>query len=87
MKRITYYLTTKEEREFWRLRPFEGLAFEFWGGVADARGLDLSSFIGVEGRPTEFTALPAGHGKHWCAPMSLKCAKPPPPYKETIGGR
>jgi hypothetical protein len=85
MKRITYYLTAREEREFWKLPTTltaDGKAFDFWGNVADARGLDLKSIIGVEGKPTEFTALPAGHNQPWCWPMKLKCANEPPPYKE-----
>lgn len=70
-----YHLTPTEMRDFDRLPPFEGFAWKFWQRVAYVRDLDYTTIIA---RAPHFTALPLGHGKHWCFPSPLKCKKPPP---------
>jgi len=74
MKRESYTLTPDEIKEFRRLPLDYGHAFEFWHKVAYTRGLDHKTIIGTE---TNFTALPLGHGAHWCWPSPLKCISPP----------
>jgi hypothetical protein len=54
------------------LQPLPGEAINFWATVAADRKVDPKSIISEGGK---FTALPVGHGLHWCAPMSLKCKK------------
>jgi hypothetical protein len=49
--------------------------FKFWQRVADARGLDYHTIIGTENAPYSFTAMPVGHGKHWCFPEPLELPK------------
>lgn len=72
--RQKYELTEIEYREFQRLPPFEGFAWKFCR-VAEVRGLDYQTLL-TNGR--SFTGMPVGHGLHWCAPLKLKCIKPPP---------
>ena len=77
--RKTYYLTPIEFNEFRRLWPPDaGVAFAFWRQVAVARKLDPKTVIS-DG--ATFTALPEGHGQHWCWPLPLKCKKQPT-YKD-----
>jgi len=81
--RKTYRLTADEAAAFPvpnALWPDAGLAFRFWATVAAARGLDYRSIIGNPLDRESFTALPLGHGKHWCWPASLRCHKPPPEF-------
>lgn len=61
--RVTVTLEPDEQVEFGRLRKWPGAAFAFWRRVCGRRGLDPKTLIG-------FTALPIGHGKHWCWPYS-----------------
>jgi hypothetical protein len=79
VKRETHRLTPAERLTFARLgrayRPNATDLFRFWWTVGRARGLDSRTIIGVENDPTAFTALPWGHGKHWCWPLRLKCRK------------
>lgn len=85
MKRKSYYLDGHEIDKFNRLfchQPKDGEAYAFWRGVAYDRGLDYQTILGIEGRQHEFTALPLGHGKHWCYPLSLKCRNAPPKFIE-----
>jgi hypothetical protein len=46
----------------------------FWRDVAVSRGLDYQTVIGNPEQPGTFSALPLGHGKHWCWPMSITCS-------------
>jgi hypothetical protein len=71
--RQTYVLNSEERQEFDKLWPQEGKAIKFWRAVADSRGLDYDTVMGVEHKPYEFTAMPMGHGKHWCWPEPLEC--------------
>ena len=87
MKRKSYYLDGEEIDKFLRLTrqvPKDGEAYAFWRGVAYDRGLDYQTILGIEGRPQEFTALPMGHSKHWCYPLTLKCRNPPPKFVEGV---
>ncbi len=78
MKRETYTLTPDEIKEFKRLPLDYGHAFEFWQKVAYTRGLDHKTIIGsIPTTDNNFSALTLGHGKHWCYPVSIKCASPP----------
>jgi hypothetical protein len=72
--RQQHQLTPHEQRKFARLRPFQGEALAFWSYVARVRGLDPTTVIS---NGLNFTALPSGHGKHWCYPTKLKCSKKP----------
>jgi hypothetical protein len=72
--RQKYELTGQEQKRFRRLKPIEGEAIKFWQMAAYTRGLDYQTIIST-GRT--FTALPIGHGKHWCYPMTLKCKRRP----------
>lgn len=72
--RQTFKLSDIEQRQFRRLRPFQNEAVSFWKKVADMRGVDAASIIS---QAPIFTALPLGHGKHWCFPHALKCKKKP----------
>lgn len=63
-------LTELEKARFWRLPPRPGAALRFWKEVALARGLDPDTVLGYGSKAT---ALPLGHGKHWCYPALLKC--------------
>lgn len=80
VKRRTYSLTP-EECDAFRALPINGIsgnrAFAFWSTAARARGLDPATVIAT---PDSFTALPVGHGKHWCWPTPLKCKKAPPEF-------
>jgi hypothetical protein len=71
MLRKSYYLNAKEQADFHKLKPEEGEAVRFWGFVAHNRGLDPDTVIGDVDDPYIFTAMPYGHGKHWCFPFSL----------------
>lgn len=77
MKRQTYRLTPAERLAFAKLGhgwpPNVAEVHRFWGDVGHARGLDPATIIGVPYEPHAFTALPQGHGKHWCWPLPLKC--------------
>ena len=87
MKRNSYYLDDEEIGKFIRLtcqHPKDGEAYAFWRGVAYDRGLDYQTILGIEGRPHEFTALPLGHGKHWCWSLTLKCRHAPPKFIEGV---
>ena len=72
--RQKFELDKYEWDKFTRLRPIDGEAIRFWAQAAKTRNLDPKSVISA-GRT--FTALPEGHGKHWCFPVSLKCKKTP----------
>ncbi len=79
MKRERHALTAPELAELEHVsrlavdeRPAAARAL--WHAAATLRGLDPASVIGEGGI---FTALPLGHGRHWCWPASLKCAKAP----------
>ena len=76
--REKHQLNPIELRKFQRLAPFQGEAVAFWSWVARSRNLDPKSIIS---NGQNFTALPIGHGKHWCFPTPLKC-KNKPVYKE-----
>jgi hypothetical protein len=81
--RETYRLTPAERTALDNLWPSSGFAtgegggFGFWRAVAKRRGLDYSTILGNPYDRSKFTALPLGHGEHWCWPSPLKCAKPP----------
>lgn len=82
VKRQTHTLMDQEQLVFGRLRAIyhgAGAAdiWRFWRSVASARGLDPETIIGNLGHPEIFSALPLGHGKHWCWPMPLKCGVNP----------
>lgn len=70
--RQAFELTHIELTQFNRLRPIQGEALAFWARVARRRELDPESVIS-DG--LKFTALPVGHGKHWCWPLALQCKK------------
>lgn len=72
--RQKFRLSLTEYRQFSRLKPFEGEAFQFWCRVAKSRGLDPASIIS---NGEYFTGLPKDHGKHWCFPIPLKCQRKP----------
>ena len=80
--RQSFVLTEDEEMTFGRLcarSRFHDAAdiWRFWRGLAFARGLDPVTVIGNDNDPARFTALPLGHGKHWCWPAALQVKKPP----------
>ena len=75
--RLTYALTPEERQEFQALWPQETKAIKFWQAVADSRGLDYTTIMGVEGKPYSFTAMMMGHGKHWCWPEPLEVTVAP----------
>lgn len=81
--RQSFTLTEAEQMAFARLcarSRFHDAAdvWRFWRSVAQARGLDPASIIGNSVDPDgSFTALPLGHGKHWCWPAPLHVKKPP----------
>ena len=72
--RNEFTLTSFEQRWFDRLPPIEGAAVVFWKKAAFDRGLDPASVIS---NGYKFTALPEGHGKHWCFPSPLQCKRKP----------
>lgn len=72
--RVDILLTPKENSEFAVLPPLPGEAFRFWWRVAKERGLDSASVLWKNGK---VTALPIGHGKHWCWPDTLNCRNRP----------
>lgn len=72
--RKEYILTTVELIQFKWLRPLPGEALAFWEKVAAARQLDWKTVIS---NGEIFSALPLGHGKPWCSPMTIKCKKKP----------
>jgi hypothetical protein len=72
MERTEYRLTAKEVDQLNQLPKFQGEAIKFWTGAAIARGLDYKTIIGNTQDHASFTALPVGHGKHWCYPALLK---------------
>ena len=74
--RTTHTLTPQEADELRLIPPFPEFAWTFWRKVSAARGLDARSAIG--GDRGTFSALPAGHGRHWCWPVQLTCSAPPP---------
>ena len=84
--RSTYRLTADELdalNALWPLPRFvtdSGRTWEFWRWVAAARGLDYTTIIGKPFVRDTFTALPLGHGKHWCWPSPLNLQKPPPEF-------
>lgn len=75
IQRQHFNLTAPERERFDMLRPIPGDAFAFWRQVAQARGLDPGSIIGIPNGT--FTALPLGHNKHWCFPFPLVCRNRP----------
>lgn len=87
LKRRTYRLTPHEAAELAVLSPKRGHwpaangVFQFWRSVAAARGLDPATMIGCPNDRQAFTALPLGHGVHWCWPMPLKCETRPDAYE------
>jgi hypothetical protein len=78
--RKKYMLTGPEFKEFKNLRPEPGLAWAFWGKVANARGLDYCSIVS---NGETFTALAKNSGADFCYPLKLKC-KRRPVYVEKI---
>jgi hypothetical protein len=79
MQRERIELTPREMAEYGALAPAPGVAFDFWRRVAAARGLDPATVIS-EGGILGFgmtTALPWGHGRHWCWPSALKMKRRP----------
>jgi hypothetical protein len=77
MIRKSYNLDKQEIDRFHRMRGFECEASRFWMAVAAERKLDPATIIGDLYRPYVFTALPIGHGKHWCWPAALHCTRRP----------
>lgn len=84
MKRRTYELLPEEAFVFRHLRSHDGAAWTFWRQVAKRLGIDVGTILAVPSgdRTIMFSALPTGHGKHWCWPSPLICPKPrnTPPY-------
>jgi|SRR5882672_3563202 len=74
--RQTYTLSPEEREEFAALWPQDTKAFKFWRTVAVKRGLDYTTIIGSEHSMYSFTAMPTGHGKHWCWPEPLEVKNP-----------
>lgn len=72
--RTKHQLTPIELAKFNRLPPYQGEAIAFWKWIAKTRNLDSRSIVSTG---QNFTALPVGHGKHFCYPLSLKCKKKP----------
>lgn len=72
--RQTFQLTVLEQKRFRRLKPVPGEAVDFWKLAAHERGMDPDTVIS---NGKGFSALPYGHGKHWCYPIALKCKKRP----------
>lgn len=71
MKREMIDLTPREDDAFNRLRPVPGDAFDFWRKVTADRGLDPVTVTSFSGSEKDVSALPLGHGKHWCWPSAL----------------
>ena len=71
MMRRAFVLTAHEQDQLNRLRSAPGEAFEFWKAIAAKLGVDYRTVIGTDEQ--NFSALPVGHGKHWCFPYSLAC--------------
>ena len=70
--RKEYTLTDNEFGAFRKLGNYPEEGFDFWRDVARARNLDYKTIIGNVTNQRSFTALPVGHGKHWCFPLPLK---------------
>lgn len=77
-KRLTFTLNDGQQAQ---LRAFSrGSALQrdakeardWWGQVAHLNGIDPGSIIHSSIDSTKFTALPIGHGKHWCWPSPLQ---------------
>lgn len=77
IKRETFRLSPEESALFRSLLPHQEVAWSFWKRVANSRSLDYKSIIGNPFDRESFTALPLKHGKHWCWPHELKCARSP----------
>lgn len=79
LRRKTYELTIEECEDLERLRrDVPGVAFTFWRKAAARRDLDYKTILGhAGGIRSKFTALPMGHGKHWCWPIPLACKRKP----------
>jgi hypothetical protein len=90
VKRKFYHFTPDEVDKFndivWQQcrGQFKGDAFAFWREAAANRGIDYRTIISKPDRSYEFTALPMGHNRHWCHPMSLKCRNAPPKFIEGV---
>jgi hypothetical protein len=69
--RVNIALDPDERAEFRTLREWPGVAWSFWRRVCERRGLDYRTLVA-------FTALPSGHGKHWCWPSLLELPSAPP---------
>lgn len=86
MKRQRYTLTDEEREAFAalsrrRIHADAAPVWRFWQAVAAARGLDHKTIIN---KPDgSFTALPLGHGKHWCWPSPLNLS-PPPVFNDAV---
>lgn len=74
-ERTIHQLDQAEINELRALRGYPSVAFGFWARLCAERGLDASTVITQAGY--KFSALPAGHGQHWCWPFPLRCSKPP----------
>jgi hypothetical protein len=81
--RKTFRLSDLEFRQFRNLNPFPHDAIAFWKRMAIARGCDPRSVIS---NGATFTALPEGHGKHWCYPIPLKCKRRSPYFEKKDHG-
>lgn len=77
------HILTKEEYTKLKKLPYgePDHGHDFWATVALSRGLDPETVIGDFEEIEYFTALPLGHGKHWCYPYSLKCKRSPKSIK------
>ena len=76
--RKEYELTRRQLDTLNRLPEEEGFGWRFWEAIGVELGIDHKSIMpSLKGRRF-FSALPAGHGKHWCYPYKLKCSKPVP---------
>ena len=79
MKREKHRLDAFEAERFDNLPPIPERIRDFWRDAALTRGLDPKSVLAADiwrGRYS-FTALPLGHGRHWCWPMALECGPRP----------
>ena len=85
MKREKHHLAAEEIDAFERLPPVPERVRDFWRDAAMTRGLDPKSVLAADiwHDRYSFTALPLGHGKHWCWPMALGCGPRPQEMKST----
>lgn len=65
----------KETWEFWQDLGSE-LGFDHKTVMVTVPSFRSGDIYDFDKRKTFFTALPLGHGRHWCFPQKLTCPRP-----------